>query len=67
MNIKIEKVENGFLLTKNILVPKQQEFAYLSVMPSSYRTPMEVSESKIVFEKWNDLQAYIRKFFGVAE
>lgn len=64
MKIEIEKVENGFLITKKYLSAKQPE---PFLMTTSYRVPMEEVCSKIVFEKWNDLQLYIRKQFGVAE
>lgn len=64
--MKIEKVNNGFLITEqtSIIDPDYQHQAFIQ---SSFKTPRINFEERTIFEKWSDAQLYIRKKFGVCE
>lgn len=64
--MKIEKVQNGFLVTSTELRQKEPQFQTY-VMTTSYRIPMEEFENKHVFVDWAECQKFIRKYFGVTE
>lgn len=66
--MKIERVNNGFLVTTKTMVPREDpNFRLLTQTSMSYRIPCDEHEEKYVFEKWSELQLFIRKHFGVTE
>lgn len=69
--MKIEKVNNGFLITVKRFVPRESNpYATLGHMATSsfaYKIPCDEVEERYIFEKWSEAQLFIRKHFGVIE